>query len=333
MPTMVQWQLCTLDQLRDSDFGRPFPRHGLQLLFWFANCCVTFELFNRVLILKLVPHCEPDKGYCGFHSYGNIEKLLPVLRRHKDRTKVEYFVVGNLNTGTHPGAANLPNYVKENYGWNGNRGIYNIDRIIISYQTRTRVVETVYVTQHDGAASWSFSADRTYEINCELIQALQSPQLDLTTFLTLMGYYVMHYPQPSTQPLFNQVQSYSGSTGGTEEDYFQFSRQLNINSYSYNDERVVKANKKRRALRQIYWQSGWDQPYQGFNEEDKKGYGGGGGGRGGGGVSFLKILLGAGALYLAAKCFSCLWSCWKEELVKTTEAGQPLAYLERQLGS
>lgn len=52
-PNMVQWQLCTLDELKYSRFGRPFPRHGLQLLFWFANHCVTCELINFVVIMKV----------------------------------------------------------------------------------------------------------------------------------------------------------------------------------------------------------------------------------------------------------------------------------------
>lgn len=41
--TMVLWQLCTLEHLRTSSFGYPPPRHGLQLLFWFANDCVTSD--------------------------------------------------------------------------------------------------------------------------------------------------------------------------------------------------------------------------------------------------------------------------------------------------
>lgn len=103
--------------------------------------------------------------------------------------QVKYFEVGNLNTNTFPAAANLPTYVRENYEFAGNHGNKNTDRIIISLQVRTRVVETVYVTEHDGGGCGRFSADRTYEISCELIRALQSPQLDITTFLTQMGYY------------------------------------------------------------------------------------------------------------------------------------------------
>lgn len=46
------------------------------------------------------------------------------------------------------------------------------------------------------------------------------------------------------------------------------------------------------------------------NADRKKGVGAG---SGGGSSGLLKILLSAGALYLAAKCFSCLWGWWKAD--------------------
>ncbi|XP_035516889.1 uncharacterized protein LOC118327581 [Morone saxatilis] len=339
---MVQWQLCTVEHLMNSGFGRPFPRHGLQLLFWFSNHCVTCELINFVVIMKLVSDCQPEKGFYGFHLFGNIEELLPVLeRRSKRKKQVAYFEIGNLNTKTYPGAANLPTYVTENYGLDGNRGNYNIDRIIISYQVRTRVVETVYVTEHDGEASWRFSPDRTFEISCELIRALQSPQLDLTTFLIQVGYYSgnqviqdnyigeSHNPEPSAQQMFNTVQTYSGSTARTAQSgdlrFFSaaFNQQLGVNvePFSYDQQRHYIVNVHNYSgLQHTYWtpetikgsvaswksylSSGWEQFYEGFNKGVKKR-------SGGRGISFIKILLGAGALYLAAKCFSWLRS-WGE---------------------
>uniref|UniRef100_A0A3B4Z9L3 Uncharacterized LOC103370026 n=1 Tax=Stegastes partitus TaxID=144197 RepID=A0A3B4Z9L3_9TELE len=161
---MVQLLLCSLDQLMDSGFGRPFPRHGLQLLFWFANDCVTCEPVNVM---------KPEKGFYGFHVFGNVEELLPV----------SYFEVGNLNTETYPASADLPVYVRENYGLDGNYGDHNSDRIIISYQARSRVVEAVYVTEHDDNAFGRFRADRTFEISCSLIRVLQNQQLDVSSLL------------------------------------------------------------------------------------------------------------------------------------------------------
>ncbi|XP_044045628.1 uncharacterized protein LOC122873246 [Siniperca chuatsi] len=351
---MVQWKLWTLEHLMNSGFGRPFPRHGLQLLFWFANHCVICELINYVVIMKLVSDCHPERGFYGFHLFSNIEELLPVLdkpRKRKSNRQVAYFEVGNLNTEIYPASANLPAYVRENYGLDGNRGNYNIDRIIISYQVRTRVVETVYVTEHDRVSFGRFSPDRTYEISSELIRALQNPQLDLTTFLTHTGYYgdiqvveandieEIYYPEPSAQQMFNIVQTYSGSTARTEQsddlrffseafnqqpdvniEPFSYDQQVHyiINVTSHNSGLVAnsevqrkysrpKTNKRPQDLRQSYWPSGWEKPYKGFDEEAKKR-------SGGGGFSFVKILLSAGVLYLAAKCFSWLRNWWKVDL-------------------
>ncbi|XP_071361838.1 uncharacterized protein [Trachinotus anak] len=345
---MVHWQLSSLDQLMTSGFGRPFPRHGLQLLYWFSNQCVTCDIFDFVVIMKLVSDCQPERGLYGFHLFANMEELLPVQSRHRRRNRQRqllYYEVGNLNTDKYPESANLPMYVRENYGLDGNRGINNIDRLIISYQVRTMVVETVYVTQHDSAAFGRFCPEGTYEISSELIQALQSPQLDLTTFLTMMGYYgdiqgvqdmeELHYPEASAQT----VQTYSGFTAGPGSDDLRFlseafNQQLDINiSFSYDQQvhntvsvtsynpgpvanysevqrkhRRPKANKRHRALRQSDWMYGWEQAYTAFDKDARKRNGGGGGG-----VSLVKILLGAVALYVTAKCFRWLRSWWKEE--------------------
>uniref|UniRef100_A0A3Q0R983 Uncharacterized protein n=1 Tax=Amphilophus citrinellus TaxID=61819 RepID=A0A3Q0R983_AMPCI len=238
---MVHWQLCTLENLMDSGFGRPFPRHGLQLLFWFSNQCVTWE---------------PENGFCGFHLFGNIEELLPVT----------YFEVGNLNTETYPASANLPAYVRENYRSGGKGTNYNIDRIIIGYRVKTRVVETVYVTEHDAAMFGRFRSDRTYEISSELIQALQNPQLDLTTFLIQMGYYVsvvqgieeIPYSDPPAQQMYNAVQNYSRPTAAAQQVY---SYPCSYNQHGYYSDVTSQSRLTTDYYR--YWQSSWEQPYEG----------------------------------------------------------------------
>uniref|UniRef100_A0A667WM12 Uncharacterized protein n=1 Tax=Myripristis murdjan TaxID=586833 RepID=A0A667WM12_9TELE len=196
---MVQCQLSTLEHLQSSGFGRPPPRHGLQLLFWFAKHCVTLEFNN-----SLVSDCQPENGCYGFHLFGNIEELLPLA----------YYLVGNLNTETYPASANLPAYVTEYYRLSNNPDsvttLYdNLDRIIISLRVGTRVVETVYVTEHDMFVSGRFSPDNTHEVSPALIRALQSPELDLSTFLTHMGYYqgmqVARNPSAIAQWFFGTV--------------------------------------------------------------------------------------------------------------------------------
>ncbi|XP_034043925.1 uncharacterized protein LOC117526046 isoform X2 [Thalassophryne amazonica] len=336
---MVQWQLGTLEHLMKSGFGCPFPRHGLQLLFWFANNCVTCKLDASVMVVKLVSDCQPELGVFGFHRFGNAEALLPVLSRtKKKKTKregqVEYYEVGNLNTQTYPDSANLPTYVREQYELNVYSSKCNTDRLIIRYQVRTKVVETMYVTEHDANNSGGFSFDKTYEISPELIEALQSSQLDITTFLTQMGYYgdiemayeseQINWPERSAQQMLQAYHGASASMGQMEALFSQIFNQkidtepvnydqhipYNFNLPSPNSHFVVdsstkqsartKSNKKQKALVKSYWVSSWNQP-KGSGEEAKKWTE----------RTFVKVLLSAGALYLAIKCFSWLKSSWK----------------------
>lgn len=207
-----------------------------------------------------------------------------------------YFEVGNLSTETYPSSANLPTYVRENYRLGGSYGNSNIDRIIISYQVRTRVVGTVYVTEHDNASFGRFCPDRTYEVNSEVIMALNDPQLDLTDFLTQMGYYGdiqvvqenyiedIYDLQPFVPQMLNGVQTYSQSTGRAEQsdnDFFSeaFNQYLHVDSdpISYYQQSNIRLNsqelrqyrrpkakkKKQRPFRQYYWPSRWEQPYEG----------------------------------------------------------------------
>ncbi|XP_029949251.1 uncharacterized protein LOC115389822 [Salarias fasciatus] len=235
---MVQLQLSTLQQLMDSGFGRPFPRHGLQLLFWFANDCLTCEVVHLVSVMKLVPDCQPEKGFYGFHLFGNVEEILPVLSRSRNgRRKYAYFEVGNLNAETHPGSADLPAYVRENYELEGSCRDDNVDRLIIGYRVRTGAVEVLFVTEHDAAAVGRFRPDRTYRISWDLIRVLQSPDLDLSSFLTQVGYYEVvragrgQYPDPEL--VFNMMTG--GFTPMTQQNQAfvvfseTFSRTFNMN--------------------------------------------------------------------------------------------------------
>lgn len=205
-----------------------------------------------------------------------------------------YFEVGNLNTETFPGSANLPAYVRENYKLDGNCGTYNIDRIIISYQVKTRVVETVYVTEHDTTVSGRFRSDRTYQISAELIQTLQNTALDITNFLYWMGYYShihmfrgndaeeINYPEPSAQQM---LQPYTGCTATTDQYYdFRFLSEVfeqqldaNMSPFNYDPQAhytasVTQHNSELQAVyrelqqtrrTQYYPSRGWYQLYEG----------------------------------------------------------------------
>ncbi|XP_074551206.1 uncharacterized protein LOC141808478 [Halichoeres trimaculatus] len=353
---MVQGQLCTFDHLMNSGFGRPFPRHGLQLLFWFAKNCVTCKPIKSVLIIKLVSDCHPERGCYGFHLFGNIEELLPVLNlpRKKRKKQVVYYEVGNLNTETYPGSEDLPPYVTQNYGFEGD---YNTDRLIISYQVKSRAVETVYVTKHDSDFSGSFSPDDTYEISSELIQALQTSHMDLTSFLTEMRFYmdipvVEWYNEENydyNEQMFDSytdsaVRTIQSNTSGwlsaslsheqTAHSNISITMLNNrlVTNYSEvpQDYRKPKTHKKPRAVRWSYIMSGLEQSWkgQGSDEDDSRS----GKGRG---FTLLKVLLGAGTLLLAVKCVSWLRSC--SQVKETFPAGilragsVPLSYRHKHV--
>ncbi|KAL1023518.1 hypothetical protein UPYG_G00041880 [Umbra pygmaea] len=130
--------LRTLKDLRDSGFGRPLPRHGLTLLFWFVQECTDFN-YNDNMTVK----CHPERGDFGFHHFGNFENILPVLLGN---AREKYFEVGNLNTDTFPQAKDLPDYVTQYYVLFQGYSQRNKDRIII--RLKHRHVTATYITEH-----------------------------------------------------------------------------------------------------------------------------------------------------------------------------------------
>ncbi|XP_030643998.1 uncharacterized protein LOC115824055 [Chanos chanos] len=175
-------QLNTVEDLKNSGFGRPFPRHGLKLLFWFANDCVFFDS-NDNLVCK----CHPQRGDYGFHHFGNFEEIVPVLSREGGE---KYFEVGNLNMESYPEAQNLPDYVREDYDmlmltYNRDK---NRDRVIVRLRPDS-IVPKVYVTEHSlNGESGSFDRERTHLLDPELIAYIRDPELELSTFLRQSGY-------------------------------------------------------------------------------------------------------------------------------------------------
>ncbi|XP_007232790.3 uncharacterized protein LOC103043743 [Astyanax mexicanus] len=144
--------LNTLWDLLDSGFGWPSPRHGLNLLYWFANECVEVDNWNQITVL-----CDPSSRDFGFRLYHNNEGLLPV-------TNQPYFEVGNLN---HEEARNLPDYVRREY--NGYQYNNNADRIIICVDHDS--VNRVYVTSHGGQRN--FNPNQTFQISPQLLKTIR----------------------------------------------------------------------------------------------------------------------------------------------------------------
>ncbi|XP_014051127.1 uncharacterized protein isoform X1 [Salmo salar] len=172
-------QLSTIQDLKNSGFGRPPPRHGLKLLFWFANECVAFNHHGNMLV-----QCHPEMEEFGFHYFGNFEEILPVLSRD---CRESYFEVGNLNTETYSKAEDLPDYVRKDYRLSLGYRQCNKDRIII--RLKQGDVTATYVTEHkeDGGRG-EFDSERTHLINPDLIRIIQDPELELATFLDQTGY-------------------------------------------------------------------------------------------------------------------------------------------------
>lgn len=157
--------LSDLPQLRNSGYGQPEPRHGLQLLFWFANDCIN--IVNGSMVPKVT------MAECGFHPFHNkVEdnhyRLLP-MQNHP------YYEVGNLNA---LGAENLPMSVRRsNTHYHDDR---NKDRIIVSLNDQT--IDRVYVTEHSDMTH--FSPSHTYEISLNVIRTIRTMELD--QFLSFM---------------------------------------------------------------------------------------------------------------------------------------------------
>uniref|UniRef100_A0A672KI07 Uncharacterized protein n=1 Tax=Sinocyclocheilus grahami TaxID=75366 RepID=A0A672KI07_SINGR len=148
--------LNELSQLRDNRFGRPRPRHGLKLLYWFANECISFDEDNNML-----SECDPAEGDFGFHHFNNRcygNKLL-------DEEDFPYYVVGNLNS---PGAEELPDYVSEDEYTDEHDS--NTDRIIVSLDEEW--FHEVYVTQHP-ARSNNYDPQATYRISRGLLMIIR----------------------------------------------------------------------------------------------------------------------------------------------------------------
>lgn len=152
--------LNELSQLKETNFGQPDPRHGLRLLWWFANECV--DNVNGCMISLY----NPADGHFGFHRfYNRIEededRLLPMIN-------LPYYEVGNLSYGS------LPKDVTANY--NRNRADSNADRVIVRFQPNPPSFDRIYVTQHSDQAN--FNANTTYRISHGLLKTIKSLRLE-----------------------------------------------------------------------------------------------------------------------------------------------------------
>uniref|UniRef100_A0A8C6U485 Uncharacterized protein n=1 Tax=Neogobius melanostomus TaxID=47308 RepID=A0A8C6U485_9GOBI len=155
-------KLKSLNDLKDIDFERSVPKHGLLLLHWFANVINIDN--NNVLRLTFDPNTEDF----GSHHYGNYENMLDPLPRG-----YRYFTVGNLYEET---SNELPEYVLHPpvREYEGN----NMDRILFRVtNSGVHIIDQVYLTQHyrqHEQQGTRYNPDHTYRISNSLLQQIRT---------------------------------------------------------------------------------------------------------------------------------------------------------------
>lgn len=140
------------EELWDTRFGYPPPRHGLALLMWYVATCID----NNMVAL-----CDPVAGEFGFHLFHNTGSLLPPL---KDKRTYAYFTIGNLH---YKHAEDLPYEVRKYY--DPHDELSNMDRVLVKLNVNKNKIEDIYISEH-------YNPDRTFHLGVLLIEDLRRLQ-------------------------------------------------------------------------------------------------------------------------------------------------------------
>uniref|UniRef100_A0A3B1J140 Uncharacterized protein n=1 Tax=Astyanax mexicanus TaxID=7994 RepID=A0A3B1J140_ASTMX len=152
--------LNSLPDLRNAEYGQPYPRNGLNLLYWFATDFVEVNEDNTVSVRAY----SPSEKHFGFEWFHNNEGLFP-------QTGLKYYEVGSLHRDK---LKELPEYVRR--GYTRHMDDSNTDRIVVGIPKRrgrlSSVLKSIYVTSHDDQKK--FDPDETFRITPQLLSIISN---------------------------------------------------------------------------------------------------------------------------------------------------------------
>lgn len=143
--------LNSVEELKETGFGTPPPRHGLALLVWYVQNCID----NNMVSL-----CNPIKADYGFHEFKNTGPIF-LLPRLKDKKTHGYFTIGNLH---YKHSSDLPYEVRKYY--NPHDLMSNMDRVIVKYNKKKNKIEEMFISEH-------YKKLKTYIVGSPLITELR----------------------------------------------------------------------------------------------------------------------------------------------------------------
>lgn len=175
--TVVASSLRTLDtvqELKDTGFGRPPPRHGYVLLVWYVQNCVD----NNMHAL-----CNPVDGEYGFHYFRNKGHSGPLLPKLDWHDGCSYYTLGNLNSNRYKQAGDLPYEVRRYYNKRNKRS--NMDRLLVKYCRNQNLIKEIYASAH-------YESTDTYLIGPPLISDLQHKETSYSPLPHLWQWIIVH---------------------------------------------------------------------------------------------------------------------------------------------